>query len=364
MTKTDFETLIAEVKKRQVMMREYLFREETRLQFSYQHLEDAVMSYVRAGGKSLRPAVLMFACGAVGGDEKTAIPAAAAVELYHTFTLVHDDIIDRDTMRRGVPTVHHDFMKRAINELGFDEETAQHYGLALAIVSGDLQQGWAAALLPDLHYQHHLPPELVLHLTRKLFRYTQMNLMNGETVDVMQSRIPLDQLTEDEVLEMLRQKTGVLYEYTGAAGAAIGLKLKDFDHPLVQAVSTFTGKCGIAFQLQDDILGVVGNAKQMGKTVGADIREGKRTIIVLHSLPKMTDTDRTFALGVLGNDEASDNDIQEVIGLLERYGGIDHSRNLAARYIEEGLASLNQLEDTVYKRYLVSWADFVMQRER
>lgn len=346
------------------MMHEYLFKDETRLEFSYPHLEDAVMSYVKAGGKSLRPAVLMFACGAVGGDEKTAIPAAAAVELYHTFTLVHDDIIDRDTMRRGVPTVHYDFMQRAIKEMGFDEPTAQHYGLAIAIIAGDLQQGWAASLLPDLHYKHGLPPELALHLTRKLFRHTQMNLMNGETVDVMQSRIPIEQLTEAEVLDMLWQKTAVLYEYTGAAGAAIGLKQRDFEHPLVKAVSSFTGKCGIAFQLQDDILGVVGDAKRMGKNVGADIREGKRTVIVLHSLPKMSETDRTLTLDVLGNETTTDEQVHEVIGLLEKYGGIDHARSLAAQYVEEGLTSLGQLEDSQYKRYLISWADFVMQRQR
>lgn len=364
MTQSNFKILTDEIKQRQEMIRAYLFAEETRLKFSYQHLEDAVLSYVRAGGKSLRPAVLMFACGAVGGDEQTAIPAAAAVELFHTFTLVHDDIIDRDTMRRGVPTVHHDFMQRGIKDMGFDEHTAQHYGLAVAILSGDLQQGWAASIMPDLYYQHGLPPELALHLSRRLFRHVSMNLMNGETVDVMQAWLPVDQLSEEDVLQMLWEKTGILYEFTGTAGAAIGLKHPNFDHPLIQAVGNFTGRCGIAFQLQDDILGVTGDATRMGKAVGADIREGKRTIIVLHSLPKMQKTEREFTMSVLGNQEATPEQITEVVGLLEKYGGIDHAKSLAARYIEEGLASLNQVDESKYKSLLVSWADFVMQRQR
>src|SRR5690606_36846634 len=116
-----------------------------------------VYSYLHAGGKSLRAAVMMFCCGAVGGDEQTAIPAAAAIELYHTFTLVHDDIIDRDEKRRGVPTVHYDFANRGRDELGFDEKTAQHYGMTIAILAGDLQQGWAASLLPDLHRKYGIP---------------------------------------------------------------------------------------------------------------------------------------------------------------------------------------------------------------
>ncbi|HRF94422.1 MAG TPA: polyprenyl synthetase family protein, partial [Aggregatilineales bacterium] len=87
-----FAHLTTVISARQSLVKNYLFSEQNRLNFAYQHLQDAVYSYVNAGGKSLRPAVLMFACGAVGGDELTAIPAAATVELYHTFTLVHDDI--------------------------------------------------------------------------------------------------------------------------------------------------------------------------------------------------------------------------------------------------------------------------------
>ena len=124
MSSHDFTQLIDEITKRRAMIMEYLFADETRITFAHSHLEQAVYSYINAGGKSLRPAVLMFCCGAVGGDEKTAIPAAAAIELYHTFTLIHDDIIDHDEMRRNVPTIHVDYERRA--KMNWDYPQKQH----------------------------------------------------------------------------------------------------------------------------------------------------------------------------------------------------------------------------------------------
>ncbi len=359
----DFTQLIHEIGQRQALVKSYLAAPQNRIGFTYKHLEDAVYSYVNAGGKSLRPAVLMFCCGAVGGDEQIAIPAAAAVELYHTFTLVHDDIIDRDEMRRSVPTVHTDFARRARAELGMDDATADHYGLAIAILAGDMQQGWAASLLPDLHFHHGLPAELALVLVRELFRQVQITLINGETVDILQAETPVEQLNEQQVLDMLWQKTGSLYAFAGRAGAAIGLRLPTLEHPVVTAIGKFTGECGIAFQIQDDVLGVVGDQKRMGKPVGSDIREGKRTIIVLHSLERMSAAQRQFALSVLGNREASDSDIEEVVDLLDQTGGIQHARDLARHYVQDALEHLRILADTPQKSLLRSWADFIIQRD-
>lgn len=364
MTSTDYSELLEAVRERQVLVKEYLFSEENRIRLSYSHLQDAAYSYLNAGGKSLRPAVLMFCCGAVGGDEHTALPAAAAVELYHTFTLVHDDIIDRDELRRGVPTVHHDFSNRAATELNLSPEAAKHYGLTIAILTGDLQQGWAASLLPDLYEVYGLPPQLALSLVKQLFRHTQIALINGETLDVIQSETPVEQVTEEQVLEMLWQKTGILYEFAGRAGAAIGLRLPDFSHPMVEALSSFTGQCGIAFQLQDDILGIVGNEKRTGKPVGSDIREGKRTVILLNSLSRMTLLQREFTLGVVGNKNASHEDVEKVVDILDSVGSIQYVRELSQRKVQQALESLKALPDSQSRRMLEQWASYIIERER
>lgn len=362
MTTPDFSALLAEISERASRVETYIL-EQQRLEFEHDHLEGAVYSYLKAGGKGLRPAVLLFSCGAVGGDEQHALPAAAAVELYHTFTLIHDDIIDRDDLRRGVPTIHVDFARRAQHDLRYDDETAHHYGLSLAILAGDIQQGWAASTLPALFTEHGLSAELVINLVFELFRHVQVALINGETLDVVLSQTPINSVSDDQVLDMLWRKTGILYEFCGRAGAAIGLNQPDLHHPQVAAVANFTGKCGTAFQIQDDILGVVGNAKQLGKPVGSDIREGKRTLVVTGGWRNMSPAQKAFTEAVLGNPTAEPADVEAMTALLRSTGGIDYAQQLAHDYVTDALRYLDPLPDTEYKHLLQSWAKFIIERE-
>lgn len=362
MTQSDFTTLIEEVTKRKDRVTHYL-QNKNRVEFSHSHLLDATYSYINAGGKSLRSAVLMFACGAVGGDEETALPAAAAIELYHTFTLVHDDIIDRDEMRRGIPTVHTEFARRAQQELGYDSDTAKHYGLSIAVLTGDVQQGWAASLLPDLYHSYGVPAELALNLTRELFHNVLITLINGETSDIVQAETPIEDLTEEAVLKMLWEKTGILYEFAGRAGASIGLKTADLNHPTVTALSQFTSKCGIAFQIQDDILGITADEKKLGKPVGSDIREGKRTIIVLHAMKNLSPDDQAIVLSILGNHQATQQDIEQVTQLLMKGGGVAHAQRLAQGYVSEALEHIAPFPASPQKDLLIAWANYITGRE-
>jgi geranylgeranyl diphosphate synthase type I len=358
----DFVPFLAAVSQRASQVRAYLLDVPHIPQFAHPHLQQAILSYPQAGGKMLRSAVLMFACGAVGGQERLAIPAGAAVELYHTWTLVHDDIIDRDDLRRGIPTVHAQFRQIAQQELGYPADQAAHYGLSLAILAGDMQQGWCMTLLTQLWRENGLPPELALNLLTRLFSRVQQTLVDGEALDILYSQTPIERLTPEQVLEMLWKKTGVLYDFAGRAGAAIGLRQADLDHPQVQAIADYTGRCGTAFQIQDDILGLVGDSASLGKPVGADIREGKRTLIVLHALPHLSAAERTFALGILGNPQASETQIQEVIGLLDKGGGLDYARRTARDSVDHALTHLEGLPDSDSKTWLRAWGEYLIER--
>jgi len=363
MTADPFATLKAEIAKREKLVKNYLLT-DGKITVSHPHLNDAVYSYINAGGKSLRPAVLMFAAGLVGGSETSALPAAAAIELYHTFTLVHDDIIDRDELRRGVPTVHVDFARRAAQEYAYDAATAQHYGLAVAILAGDIQQGWAASLMTDLHARFGVSPALALNLVSELFRHVQTTLVAGETYDIVLAATPFENVTDKAILQMLWQKTGVLYEFSGKAGAAIGLNEPNYAaHPTVQAVATFTGKCGIAFQLQDDVLSIVGDTAKLGKKAGNDIREGKRTLIVMEALRRASPDDRAFLIRTLGNHDATDAEVAQASALLHSCGGIDYAKTIAREYVEDALKALAPLPESEYKTLLKAWADFIINRE-
>lgn len=358
-----FDHLLAEIQRRHQLVHAYLNKPEYGALFRPAHLHDAAYSYIKHGGKSLRPAVLLLSCGAVGGDEQVALPAAAAIEVYHTWTLVHDDIIDRDKKRRGAPTLHEEFTTRAQTDLGWTGEEARHYGLSLALLAGDMQQAWVWAMLFELTLKHKVDPALVLQLAFELATHVQALLVEGEILDVQYSKKLDGKLDEAMIVEMLWRKTGVLYEFAGRVGAAIGLGDANPDHPLVKGIKTFCSQAGTAFQIQDDILGIVGDEAQLGKPVGSDIREGKHTLITLKALELADDSAKQVLQKTLGNPHATPEDVQTVTNLLRELGAIEYTQTLARNYVEKALAHLAIVPDSDYKKLLQSWAEYLIERE-
>lgn len=334
--------------------------------FKPKHLYEAVRAYIFRPAKRLRPAVLIMACGCLGGDEELAIPAAAGVELFHTWTLVHDDLIDNDNSRRGAPTVHRLMEASGRTGLGLDKNPAEDYGRHIAILAGDLQHAWAVNLFIDLAAKKKIDPWIVLNIVAYLESYVIGNLLAGETFDV---QLGISDITgglnfsEDEILKMLWLKTGVLYEFAGLAGAMIGKKTADINDPEVKAIKEFTGHCGTAFQLQDDILGVLGDQKTLGKPVGSDIREGKKTTILYEALKNAGESERRTILHILGNKNAGADEIREITGLFKKLNGIDHTKQLAESYIKKALPHLNPIPDSKYKGLLLQWADYMINRD-
>jgi len=357
-----YEDFVAALTERKRIVYDYLFAERFHRRFTPDHIRDAIYSYMKSGGKSLRPAVLLFACGAVGGDETKAVPVAAAVEIFHTWTLVHDDVIDRDDRRRGGPTVHEEFRQRAVADLNYSPSEAEHYGLSVAILAGDMQQGWAVSILSRLCEESGVDPRLALHLIYDAELRVLSLLIDGEVRDVQFAKRPISLMSEEEVLDMLTKKTGVLYEYAGKAGSMIGLNTADESHPYVQAIAGFAADCGTAFQLQDDILGIIGDEQTLGKPVGSDIREGKRTTIILHAYRNANETQRRILADALGNPQATPQQIAEVTHLLRELGGIEYTANLAKNYVARAQKRLDAIPPSTYRDYLAFWADYMIRR--
>ncbi|MCC6477169.1 polyprenyl synthetase family protein [bacterium] len=356
--------LFAAIEERVSWVQEYVLSPRYLNLFSPEDIKEAVTCYFESGGKRLRPAVMLFCCGAVGGDEQKAISAAAAVEIFHTWTLVHDDIIDRDPMRRGSPTVHERFANKPSTLARYDTMAdARHYGVSIAVLTGDVQHGWGISLMTELTRKFGLAPEVTLTLINELDTRVLCTLVEGEVLDVQYSREPISNLTSDQIEEMLWKKTGALYEFAGASGAAIGLNTPDLKHPLVRTLEQFTSACGAAFQLQDDILGIIGDEKLLGKPVGADIREGKRTIIARESWLRADAKQRELIHHTLGNQEATHEEIEEVTKLFVSLGGIEETANRARAHVERGLKYLDPLPPTQYKDWLSDWAHLMIERE-
>lgn len=358
----DFSALLEAVDSRKRRLVEYLTQERFLRRFQPAHISEAVFSYVRAGGKSLRPAVAMLACGALGGDEARALPVAAAIEIYHTWTLVHDDVIDRDDTRRGLPTVHRNFARRAAEEFGWAPGDAEHYGRTIAMLAGDVQQSWAWSLLFEAHLEYGVSAEIVLRLAHDLASQVTPLLVEGETLDVQYSGEALS-LSEPAIIDMLWKKTGALYEFAGRAGAAIALNDADGEMPAARAIARFCSLCGAAFQIQDDILGVVGDERQLGKPVGSDIREGKTTLLTLKALERANAHQRETILRALGAEDAAAADVQAVIHLLRELGTVRYAQERSRRTVEEALGHLAALPPSANRDLLEQWAQYLIQRQ-
>ncbi len=358
----DFAALLEALESRKRRLLDYLTQARFERRFRPAHIREAVYSYIKSGGKSLRPAMALLACGALGGDESRALPVAAAIEVYHTWTLVHDDVIDRDDQRRGRATVHREFATRAAREFGWRAADAEHYGMTIAMLAGDAQQSWAWSLLFDAHLERGVSAELVLRLARELASKVTPLLVEGEALDVQYAgRAP--QLSESQILDMLWKKTGALYEFAGRAGAAVALNDASPDIPEAQAIARFGSRCGIAFQIQDDILGVVGDASQLGKPVGSDIREGKTTLLTLKALELADDGERRRIQRALGEASLPAADIAGLAALFRDLGVIRQAQALSRRYVQEALTCLEALPDNEYRRLLSLWARYLVERE-
>lgn len=357
-----FDRLLNAVGDRKRMVMDYLLQDRFVRRFRPQHIRDAVYSYVKSGGKSLRPAAAMLACGAVGGDEAKALPIAAAIEICHTWTLVHDDVIDRDSARRGVPTIHADYAQRASAEFGWQGAAAEHYGRTIAILTGDVQQAWSWSLMFEAHLEQGISAAAVIRLAQEMAACVTPVLVEGETLDV-QFASQHHHLTEELVMDMLWKKTGALYEYAGRAGAAIGLNDANPDIPAVKSLAKFCSLCGAAFQIQDDILGVVGDARRLGKPVGSDIREGKATLLTLKALDRADDRQRNQILAALGRRRASEDEVNAMARLLRDLDVIQYAQDIARSYVDEALQHLRPLPANDCTALMDHWAHYLIQRE-
>lgn len=284
------------------------------------------------GGKRMRPFMVVKSCEAVGGDAKDALAAATAIELLHNFTLVHDDIMDRDLLRRGVPTVH------------------TLYGTPVAILAGDLL--FAKSL--DLILSSEGDPERVKRAASSLVKAT-ITLSEGQSMDMaFEER---REVTEGEYIEMVYKKTGALFQAAGEVGAIMG----GGSEREIKLLGDCGKNMGIAFQIFDDYLGVTSSEEVLGKSVGNDIREGKKTLIVIRALETPA---RARMLTLLGRKDASDREIEDLIKSLRGEGVLDYAYEKAVGYIGMAKASLMELPPSKAKSQLVGLAEYAIKRRR
>ena len=325
-------------------------------------LNKTIISYLQGGGKRLRPAVLLFCNDLLGGDRKSALPAAASVELFHTWTLVHDDIIDNDSTRRGIKTVHAQIQDFANSHYNFSEKKSKKYGIDGAILTGDIQHGWSIFLLANSYINSNIDPHIPLKLISELQSKVLRTLVEGELLDVdFGLNRNISDLTSSEILDMLWKKTGVLYEYCGMAGGLLGKNTAVIDDE-IKSLIEFTGKCGTAFQVYDDILGLFGNYKEIGKPVGSDVREGKKTILIVEAYKNASSQEKRFIDKNLGKSNVSDEELQKVKEIVVENGGLEAAKNICTNLVNQSFTALARFKDSQAKNLLMQWGNYLIDR--
>ena len=318
------------IKKNAVLVNKFLRKE---LKGNPKQLYDASAHLIIHGGKRLRPFMVLKSCMMLGGKQSDAMAAAGAVEMIHNFTLTHDDIMDNDDMRHGVPTTH------------------KKFDMPLAILAGDVLYSKAYQIISKSKLSANYKSQLVSKLSKAC-----IEICEGQVDDIKlaeNKRIP----TESEYIKMIEKKTAVLFEVSCAMGAISAKKsVKD-----VENLSVFGRNLGIAFQITDDLIGIMGDSKVTGKAVGNDIREGKKSLPILLAIRNASGSDKKKILRVFGKSKATRVEINTVVSIIRSLGIEQTVRKQALRYANRATKALDKYS-SVHKSELISLLDFVVKR--
>ncbi len=297
-------------------------------------LTQAARHLLQAGGKRLRPFITIKSCQAEGGSEDEAMPFACSIELLHNFTLIHDDIMDRDAMRRNVKSVH------------------TIYGEPIAILAGDYL--FAKAFEASSN-SPHLSPESIIKANRRLAD-AMIVLAEGQTLDTQFEH--QDNVSELEYIQMVRMKTASLY----SASAYVGGCAADASEHDLEALERFGDALGIAFQIKDDILGLTGELDKLGKPVGSDLQKGKKTLIVLKALEELSPENRKKTLGLMSSQKAKREEIQDATGLLLETGAKQYAEKRMREYADKAISALDTLPTSRARELLEACTRFAIER--
>lgn len=266
-------------------------------------------------GKSLRSTMCLLACEAIAGDRNKALPAAAAVELLHNFSLIHDDIEDGDVKRR-----HRDTLWKL-------------WGVPQAINTGDAMD--IVANLSLLELNGSVRPEMMVDIMR-LFNEMVIELCEGQYLDMdFQSR---SDVSVDEYIAMVSGKTAALIE----ASVAIGAMVATEDREAIGRFRTFGRKIGIGFQIRDDILGIWGDPNSTGKSAKNDIRNKKKSMPVLYAMEKSKH--RAELKRIYSKESLTDADIARVFDILTEAGALEYTQKEAQRYKDDAMSQFDGLK--------------------
>lgn len=283
---------------------------------------------VQNAGKRLRPIFCLFASRLAGPMDKRGIDCAAAMEFFHTATLMHDDVIDNADLRRG---------KSSANS---------RWGNQVAVLVGDFFYCRASDLLVGTGNLR------IIDLITRVMRVTT----EGEIFEISKSN-DLN-TTEQDYLKVAEEKTAVLI----SAACEIGGMLGNVSEEFTSALRHYGRGVGIAFQLADDVLDYVSDSQQFGKTRGTDLKEGKLTLPLILALRRASEPERRIIKDALIAEKLEEGRLREIVSMLQKYDGLKATMDLAQTYIQKAKDALVLFKPSIEKEALGCLADYVIER--
>lgn len=299
---------------------------------------EAAKDYTLRGGKRLRAMLILAGYWSrdPGLDPEPVKYLMASIEFLQSYLLIHDDIMDRDEVRRGGPTVHVMFNRYCVNERLLGD--CIHYGISQAILVGDYLNALVFTVLADLPFSHDIIVKLVKRYCEGLRAVSY-----GQYLDLYLAYNSISKVKEEDVLKVHELKTASytveLPLHLGAIAANIS------DQRLYNVFTRFAKYAGIAFQLRDDILGLYGDPKVTGKPVGSDVREKKKTLLVIKAYEWGGSEDKRILEEIYdkkSSDEITDHDVYVVQDIVKRTGSLDYNEKLINNYYNEALKILRE----------------------
>lgn len=302
------------------------------------YLYGPIAGFIHTGGKRIRPALCLLGAEAVGADPQVCHPVAASVELFQAAALIHDDIADKSELRRGVPCMY-------ITE-----------GMGLAINAGDSALVTVtASVLRDERYD----PAVRLRLLDEIVTMEEHTL-EGQALDLGWARDGRWDISVEDYLAMARRKTAY---YSAAIPLAMGAICGGGTDEQVEGLRSFGMACGLAFQIQDDLLNLVGDADEQGKDFRSDVTEGKRTLVMVWALEHLDEPGRQELVRILSSATTDTNDLARAVELAEQSGAIEHAHTFALELVECAKVELDRISIADEPRHVLrSMADFFVKR--
>lgn len=339
---------------------EYFKKEEERVAPIYGEHSLKILStsneFTVRDAKRLRGSFVYYIYKMLGGtDEEVAIKAAMAIELIHAYLLIEDDYMDISDSRRGGPTAH--IALKVYHQENFKKGDPVHSGNSLALLGSLMLSHLAMKMINELD----LDPIILKNVNINLNKCLNVTV-HGQINDVVNEL--KDAVTEQDVLNVLLWKTSV---YTYENPIHMGALLAGANEATLAKLSEYAIPAGIAFQIQDDILGMFGETEVTGKSNMDDLKEGKVTLLIHHALEKADDSQKEIILAALGNREATAQMHKEVQKVIVDTGSLNYSKEMAQKYVREAKENILKLREPNWSdegfNYLVGIADYMIERD-